>query len=49
MNVSFEYVKVKPEHVSMIDEQYFRVTVNYTLMNVGSLNLNWINNIVNFN
>lgn len=30
VNVSFEYVKVKPEHVSMIDEQYFRVTVNYT-------------------
>lgn len=30
MNVSFEYVKVHPEHRSMIDEQYFRFTVNYT-------------------
>lgn len=30
VNVAFEYVKVKPGHVSMIDEQYFRVTLNYT-------------------
>ncbi len=30
LNISFEYVKLKPERVSMVDEQYFRVTVNYT-------------------
>ena len=30
VNVAFEYVKVKPGHVSMVDEQYFRVTLNYT-------------------
>lgn len=30
VNVAFEYVKVKPGHVSLIDEQYFRVTLNYT-------------------
>lgn len=30
VNVSFEYVKVKPEQAFMVDEQYFRVTVNYT-------------------
>lgn len=30
VNVAFEYVKVKPGHVSMVNEQYFRVTLNYT-------------------
>ncbi len=30
VNVSFEYVKVKPEMHSMIDEQYFRITLNLT-------------------
>lgn len=30
VNVSFEYVKVRPEVRTMIDEQYFRFTVNYT-------------------
>ncbi|MDH6357994.1 hypothetical protein [Parabacteroides sp. PF5-9] len=30
LNISFEYVKVRPELKSMIDEQYFRFTVNYT-------------------
>lgn len=30
VNVTFEYVKVKPESRLMIDEQYFRFTVNYT-------------------
>ena len=30
VNISFEYNKVKPSAVSMIDEQYFRFTVNYT-------------------
>jgi len=30
VNVSFEYVKVKPELSSMIDEQYFRITLNLT-------------------
>ncbi|MDR2119209.1 MAG: hypothetical protein LBP25_06720 [Tannerellaceae bacterium] len=30
LNVSFEYVKIKPETKALIDEQYFRVTVNYT-------------------
>lgn len=30
INLSFEYNKVKPSAISMIDEQYFRFTVNYT-------------------
>ena len=30
VNVSFEYTKIKPGGVNMIDEQYFRFTVNYT-------------------
>jgi len=30
INISFEYVKVKPEVRAMIDEQYFRVTLNLT-------------------
>ena len=30
VNVAFEYVKVKPGEAFMIDEQYFRVTLNYT-------------------
>lgn len=30
LNISFEYVKVHPEVASMISEQYFRFTVNYT-------------------
>ncbi|GAB6394483.1 MAG: membrane protein [Bacteroidales bacterium] len=30
LNLSFEYVKIKPETRSLIDEQYFRFTVNYT-------------------
>ncbi len=30
LNVSFEYVKVRPELRTMIDEQYFRFTMNYT-------------------
>lgn len=30
LNVAFEFVKVKPEHASLIDEQYFRITLNYT-------------------
>ena len=30
VNVSFEYVKIRPELRSMIDEQYFRFTLNYT-------------------
>ena len=31
INISFEYVKKKPEvKMNMIDEQYFRFTVNYT-------------------
>jgi hypothetical protein len=30
LNVSFEYVKIKPEARILIDEQYFRFTVNYT-------------------
>ncbi|MCC8144261.1 MAG: hypothetical protein LUD02_15365 [Tannerellaceae bacterium] len=29
LNLSFEYVKVKPETKWMVDEQYFRFTVNY--------------------
>lgn len=30
LNLSFEYVKIKPGGKNMIDEQYFRFTVNYT-------------------
>ncbi|WP_277467103.1 hypothetical protein [Parabacteroides sp. PF5-6] len=30
INLSLEYVKVKPELSSMIDEQYFRITLNLT-------------------
>jgi hypothetical protein len=30
LNLSFEYVKIKPESRALIDEQYFRFTVNYT-------------------
>ncbi|MDR0349376.1 MAG: hypothetical protein LBH90_07800 [Tannerella sp.] len=30
VNISFEYVKIKPETRILIDEQYFRFTVNYT-------------------
>ncbi len=30
INVSFEYVKVKPEVRNMVDEQYFRITLNLT-------------------
>jgi len=30
LNVSFEYVKIKPETKLLIDEQHFRFTVNYT-------------------
>lgn len=30
INLSFEYTKIKPGGVNMIDEQYFRFTVNYT-------------------
>ena len=30
LNISFEYVKIRPELRTMIDEQYFRFTVNYT-------------------
>ncbi|MDR0537078.1 MAG: hypothetical protein LBH04_03390 [Tannerellaceae bacterium] len=30
VNVAFEYVKIKPETRSLIDEQYFRITINYT-------------------
>jgi hypothetical protein len=30
LNLSFEYVKIKPESRILIDEQYFRFTVNYT-------------------
>lgn len=30
VNVSFEYVKIRPELRTMIDEQYFRFTLNYT-------------------
>lgn len=29
VNLGVEYVKVKPEHPSMIDEQYFRISVSY--------------------
>lgn len=30
VNISFEYTKIKPGGVNMIDEQYLRFTVNYT-------------------
>lgn len=30
INVSLEYVKIKPDYKSMIDENYFRFTLNYT-------------------
>jgi hypothetical protein len=30
LNVSFEYVKIKPETKLLIDEQHFRFTINYT-------------------
>ena len=30
VNLSFEYVKIHPEIQTMIDEQYFRFTVNYS-------------------
>ena len=30
VNVSFEYTKINPSGKNMIDEQYFRFTVNYT-------------------
>jgi hypothetical protein len=30
INVSFEYVKVKPDYKTMIDENYFRMTLSYT-------------------
>lgn len=30
VNVTFEYVKVRPESRAMIDEQYFRFSLNYT-------------------
>ena len=30
VNLSFEYVKIHPEMQTMIDEQYFRFTVNYS-------------------
>ncbi len=30
LNLSFEYVKIKPDSRALIDEQYFRFTVNYT-------------------
>jgi hypothetical protein len=30
LNFSFEYVRIKPEVSALIDEQYFRFTVNYT-------------------
>jgi hypothetical protein len=30
LNLSFEYVKIRPESRMLIDEQYFRFTVNYT-------------------
>lgn len=30
LNLSFEYVRVNPKERYMIDEQYFRVTLNYT-------------------
>ncbi len=30
LNLSFEYVKIKPESRTLIDQQHFRFTVNYT-------------------
>ena len=30
LNISFEYNKIKPGGKNMIDEQYFRFTINYT-------------------
>lgn len=30
LNITFEYVKVKPQVKNMIDERYFRFTLNYT-------------------
>jgi hypothetical protein len=30
LNISFEYVKIKPETKLLIDQQHFRFTVNYT-------------------
>ncbi|MCC8199094.1 MAG: hypothetical protein LIP06_11095 [Tannerellaceae bacterium] len=30
INISFEYVKVKPDNRPLLDEQYFRFTLNYT-------------------
>ncbi|MDD4514135.1 hypothetical protein [Massilibacteroides sp.] len=30
LNLSFEYMRIKPQARSMIDEQYFKITVNYT-------------------
>lgn len=30
INVSFDYVKITPEIKTMIDEQYFRMTISYT-------------------
>ncbi|MDD2438103.1 MAG: hypothetical protein PHX50_10950 [Massilibacteroides sp.] len=30
LNLSFEYMRIKPQASSMIDEEYFKVTVNYT-------------------
>ena len=30
VNISFEYTKINPSGKNMIDEQYFRFTVNYT-------------------
>ncbi len=34
LNLSFEYVKVKPESKLMIEEQHFRFTINYTFNEV---------------
>lgn len=30
LNLSFEYMRIKPQARSMIDEEYFKVTVNYS-------------------
>jgi hypothetical protein len=30
VNVSFEYVKIKPQQKTMIDENYLRLTLSYT-------------------
>ncbi|MDR2497300.1 MAG: hypothetical protein LBD21_09265 [Tannerellaceae bacterium] len=30
LNIGFEYVQVKPEVKTLIDERYFRITINYT-------------------